>query len=254
MKMDEGKFCMAELIDPPAELCPGYFWLINNQLKKTRFPRFTLIELLIVIAVIAILASLLMPALKRARESANQTACLNNQRQCSILLHFYANDHEDYFPAAYNDACNNGGSWDDSMWGSTVCNLGYLKRPQKGERSALICPSYNPKVFKSMELTIALWQGKSGYGHRLIGNYYYLKRQKIESDRIFITDTVVAYTENWYQYYYLENGIGTEDMSSSSRVINLRHNRKANAVFVDGSGSSLTSSWIVNDARYNWRY
>jgi len=59
---------------------------------------FTLIELLVVIAIIAILASLLLPALARAKDKGRQTSCMNTLRQFYALLLFYSYDHDGVLP------------------------------------------------------------------------------------------------------------------------------------------------------------
>jgi prepilin-type N-terminal cleavage/methylation domain-containing protein len=57
---------------------------------------FTLIELLVVVAIIAVLASILLPTLASARDTARTSRCISNQKQCTQGIMLYADDYREY--------------------------------------------------------------------------------------------------------------------------------------------------------------
>jgi len=71
-------------------------------MKKTL--KFTLLELLIVIAIVMILASILMPALGKARETTKRIACTGTLKQLGLGLLMYSNDWNGFYPIKYQNA------------------------------------------------------------------------------------------------------------------------------------------------------
>lgn len=73
---------------------------MDNTLKTKNivYKLFTLIELLVVIGIIAILMTMLLPALKSARDMAKQLSCANNLKTMGTCVQFYTNDNNGFYP------------------------------------------------------------------------------------------------------------------------------------------------------------
>jgi prepilin-type N-terminal cleavage/methylation domain-containing protein/prepilin-type processing-associated H-X9-DG protein len=228
---------------------------INSNHRRALFaPRaFTLIELLVVIAIIAILASLLLPALAKAKAKASAIKCLSNQKQIGLGYLLYAYDNSDYLPLAAH-----AGDAAPCEWFFEISP--YIAK-QTGSYTSLVakanvvaCPS--AKLDKVFPVSTPASQAYGGYGQ----NYIYLG-YLVEEDRIKLAkvskpvETCMngdgldpAPGLNWYNFGYLYPPSHTP-WGTTKVLPYVRHGRGDNYSWVDGHVSS--TPWKTMSAGAN---
>jgi len=180
---------------------------------------FTLIELLVVICIIAILASMLLPALQSARDSASTATCVSNLGQMAKAFQMYATSFNDFMPALTGTQGNGGCSWENALAdaiGQGGSNSSFRKVYFCDADSSSDNPGANKKSYSLNNLkhavhpVIGFTLGSNGTLNNVSTGEGYISGNKTTA--VFAASSLITIGENVSP----SNSIGTATFSSSN--------------------------------------